>query len=185
MKILVAGNKNYGLAKAIYKLYPDATFLSRSSGYNLGKYEVREQVAQMSLDYDVVLLVSALGEFKQTLLAEFIATQWVRTDHTGYLIALGSSADTPVKGTKRTYPAEKKALRAYMRQLSQAASSDTPPNWKTTYLSPGNMHTPRQDEKMPETPKLDTVYVAGVIDWLINQPKNINISELCLDRIQK
>jgi len=45
------------------------------------------------------------------------------------------------------------------------------------------MHTPKQDEKMPDTPKLDTDYVAGVIQWLINQPKDINISELCLDRV--
>ena len=185
MKILVAGNKNYGLAISVADLYPDATFLSRSSGYNLGKHEVRHQVAEMSLEYDVVLLISALGEFKQTLLAESIATQWVKEAHTGYLIALGSSADTPVKGTKWSYPVEKKALRAYMRQLSQAVSSDTPPNWKTTYLSPGNMHTTKQDEKMPDTPKLDVNYVAEVIDWLINQPKNVNISELCLDRIQK
>ena len=185
MKILVAGNKEYGLAKAIAKQYSDATFLSRSSGYNLGKHEVRQQVAEMSLEYDVVLLVSALGEFKQTLLAESIANQWVKENHNGYLIALGSSADTPVKGSKWSYPVEKKALRAYMRQLSQAVSSDTPPNWKTTYLSPGNMHTPNQDEKMPDTLKLDVDYVAQIINWLILQPSNINISELCLDRIQK
>jgi NADP-dependent 3-hydroxy acid dehydrogenase YdfG len=38
---------------------------------------------------------------------------------------------------------------------------------------------------MPDTLKLDTDYVAGVIKWLIDQPHNVNISELCLDRIQK
>lgn len=183
--ILVAGNNNYGLAKSLHDLYPTAKFLSRSSGYNLGKHEVRNDVALMSLEYDVVLLVSALGEFKQTLLAETIVKQWVENDHNGYLIVLGSSADTPVKGTAWVYPAEKKALRAYTRQLSQAVSSDNPPKWRTTYLSPGNMHTPKQDEKMPNTPKLDTEYVANIIDWLIKQPADINISELCLDRIQK
>lgn len=185
MKILVAGNKEYGLANSVATLYPDAKFLSRSSGYNLGKQEVRQQVADESLDYDVVLLVSALGEFKQTLLLESIIKKWQERNHTGYIIALGSSADTPVKGTVWSYPVEKRALRAYCRQLSQIASSDTPSNWKITYLSPGNMHTPKQDEKMPGVKKLDTGYVASIIKWLIDQPQDVNISEICLDKIQK
>jgi hypothetical protein len=184
MKVLIAGNKDYGLAKSLYKLYPNATFLSRSTGYNLGKHEVRNQIGAMSLEYDVFLSVSALGEFKQTLLVENIIKEWWNNNHNGYLISVGSSADTPVKGSKWIYPVEKKALRNYMRQLSQAVSSDTPPNWKTTYISPGNLHTPRQDEKMPGVKKLDTDEVASIIKWLIEQPKHINISELCLDRIQ-
>ena len=183
--MLVIGNKQYGLAESIAKLYPDAEYYSRTTGYNLGKRDVREHVAEKSLEHNIVILCSALGDFSQVLLAESIATQWVKNNHNGYLIAIGSSADTPVKGSKWIYPVEKKALRLYMRQLSQAVSGDTPPNWKTTYLSPGNMHTLRQDEKMPDTPKLDTDYVTSIIKWLIEQPHNINISELCLDRIQK
>ena len=181
--MLVVGNKNYGLASSIANIYPDAKFYSRTTGYNLGKREIRETVAEHSLSHKYTLLVSALGDFSQVMLAEAIIKKWIEKDHNGYLIALGSSADTPVKGTKWIYPVEKKALRSYMRQLSQAVSSDTPPKWKTTYLSPGNMHTPRQDEKMPNTPKLNTDYVASVIKWLIEQPHNINISEFCLDRI--
>ena len=159
--------------------------MSRTTGYNLSKRDVRALVAKESINHDVVLLVSALGDFSQVLLAEAIAKEWVENNHNGYLLAIGSSADTGVKGSKWIYPVEKKALRNYMRQLSQGVSSDKPPACKTTYLSPGNLHTPRQDEKMPDIPKLDTDYVASIIKWLIEQPHNINISELCLDRIQK
>lgn len=183
--MLVIGNKEYGLAESIAKLYPHAEYYSRSTGYNMGKRDVRQHASEKSLDHDVVILCSALGDFSQVLLAEAIAKEWVKNNHQGYLIAVGSSADTPVKGSQWIYPVEKRALRAYMRQLSQACSSDTPPACKTTYIAPGNMHTPRQDEKMPDTLKLDTDYVAGVIKWLIDQPHNVNISELCLDRIQK
>ena len=182
--MLVIGNKQYGLAESIAKLYPDAEYYSRTTGYNLGKRDVREHVAEKSLEYDIVILCSALGDFSQVMLAEAIAKQWFENNHKGYLIAVGSSADTPVKGSKWIYPVEKRALRAYMRQLSQAVSRDTPPNWKTTYIAPGNMHTPRQDEKMPGIPKLETSYVSQVIKWLIDQPASVNISELCLDRIQ-
>lgn len=183
-KILIAGNKNYGLAKALYNLYPEATFLSRSTGYNLCEQSVQLDVANMSLEYDVFISVSCLQKYNQVRLIEEVMNQWWKTNHTGYLIALGSSADTPVKGTKWSYPVEKKALRAYCRQQSQFIAGDMPPKWKVTYLSSGNMHTPNQDIKMPNTLKLDTAYVANVIDWLIKQPTYVNISEVCLDRIQ-
>lgn len=185
MKILIAGNKDYGLAKSLHNIFLDATFLSRSNEYNLVKRDIRESVGEMSLDYDVFISVSALGDFSQTMLVESVIKRWWNENHKGYLIAVGSSADTPVKGSKWIYPVEKKALRNYMRQLSQAVSSENPPNWKTTYISPGNMHTPRQDEKMPNIQKLETDYVAFIISWLLTQPDHVNISEFCLDAIQK
>jgi hypothetical protein len=185
MKILVAGNKNYGLSSSIAEVYPESTFLSRSSGYDLLDSDVQLEVAKMSLDYDVFLSVSCLHGFNQVELVRKIADQWIKSNHTGYLIGIGSSADTPVKGNSKIYPVEKRALRAYLRQLSQICGSEQPGNFKITYLSPGNLHTPSMDRRMPSTPKIDCNYVAEVISWLINQPKNINISELCLDRIQK
>ena len=46
------------------------------------------------------------------------------------------------------------------------------------------MHTPVEDKKHPAIPKLNLEYVANTVEWLINQPKNVNISELCLDEIR-
>ena len=184
MNLLMAGNENYGLAKSIKQLFPNAVGLSRSSGYNFNKSDVRYTVAEMSLNFDIFLLVSALGDFNQTQLLKEIVLKWQEKNHKGYIIAIGSSADTPVKGTSWIYPVEKKALRAYCRQLSQIVASETPPKWKITYLSPGNLNTTKQEEKLPGVPKLDCDYVAKIIGWLISQPSNINISELCLDQIQ-
>ena len=184
MNLLMAGNENYGLAKSIKNLFPNLVSLSRSSGYNLSKTDTRCNIAEMSLNFDVFLLVSALGDFNQTQLLKEIALKWQEKNHRGYIIAIGSSADTPVKGTSWIYPVEKKALRAYCRQLSQIVASESPPNWKITYLSPGNLNTPRQEEKLPGVPKLDCEYVVKIIGWLISQPPNVNISEICLDQIQ-
>ena len=180
----MAGNEKYGLAKSIKDLFPETVSLSRSTGYNLGKPEIRQRVVEMSLGFDVMLLVSALGDFNQTQLLRDTVLKWQEMNHGGYIIAVGSSADTPVKGTTWVYPVEKRALRSYCRQLSQMVASDSPPKWKITYLSPGNLHTPKQDEKLPSVPKLDCDYVAKIIAWLIDQPRDINISELCLDQIQ-
>ena len=56
--------------------------------------------------------------------------------------------------------------------------------FKVTYLSPGWMHTPVEDKKHPEMPKLQLDYVADTVKWLIDQPIDVNISELCLDGIR-
>jgi short-subunit dehydrogenase len=195
MKILVAGNSNYGLSEAIANTLPIGTevvdgtvevidFISRSEcGVDLTEVSNQKQFAKNSLNYDVTILVSCLWGFEQTKLAERIAKEWREVNHSGYLIALGSSADTPVKGTAWSYPVEKKALRAYCRQLSQMSAGENEYKLRVTYLSPGNMHTPKQDEKMPDTDKLNTLYVAHLIKFLINQPKDVNISELTLDCI--
>ena len=181
MKILVAGNPDYGLAASIKMIYPDATFVSRSHGnWDLEERHKRKELAKLSLEYDLFISVSCLWHFYQTELVQEVALSWIKDKHEGYIIAIGSSTDTPVKATAWEYPANKKALRAYCRQLSQLSAS-AENAFRVTYLSPGNLHTPLQDTKLPGVQKLDCNYVAGVIKWLIEQPKNVNISELCLD----
>jgi len=129
----------------------------------------------------VFISVSSLWHYYQSELVQEVAVAWEKQKHNGYIIAIGSSADTPVKSITWDYPANKKALRNYCRQLSQIASNVLEKTFRVTYLSPGNLHTPLQDKNMPDVPKLDCAYVAGVIKWLIDQPANVNISELCLD----
>lgn len=181
-KILVAGNPEYGLAKAIKEVYPYADFISRTHGnLDLSIPSKQRELAEMAMDYDVFIAVSCIWRFAQTEYVQEVAKRWIERKH-GYIIALGSSADTPVKGTAWMYPAEKKALRAYCRQLSQISAGENDCKLKVTYLSPGNLHTPKQDEKMPNMPKLDCSYVAEVITWLLSQPDDVNISELCLDK---
>jgi short-subunit dehydrogenase len=183
MKVLIAGNPEYGLAQALSQKF-NAEFASRSHGnWDLSNSEKQKEFAQKSLNYDVVISVSCLWGFNQTNLVQEVATSWMKNKKAGHLIALGSSADTPVKGTTWVYPAEKKALRAYCRQVSQMVSSNDDVKFKMTYLSPGNMHTPKQDEKIPDAPKLECHDVVSVIEWLLTQPQYVNISELCLDRI--
>lgn len=185
MKILVAGNPNYGLSQSLKHRYPDAFFASRSEGgWDLSLKEKRQELAKVSTDFDVFISVSCLWQFNQVLLVQEVISKWINVGHRGYLIALGSSADTPVKGTNWLYPVEKKSLRSYCRQLSQMSASDnTEHRFKITYLSPGNLHTPLQDAKLPGVQKIDCDYMCDVIDWLLSQPSIINISELCLDRI--
>ena len=195
MKYLIAGNPTYGLSSAVSArllhewkpgliLENSVQWCSRSyNGVDLTSVASQKQFATDSLDSDVTVVVSCLWGYEQVKLVERVAKAWMENNHQGYLIVLGSSADTPVKGTAWGYPAEKKALRAYCRQLSQISAGENEAKFRVTYLSPGNMHTPKQDAKMPDVVKLNTEYVADIIVWLTTQPKNVNISELTLDAI--
>lgn len=181
--MLILGNPKYGLASHLQSIFPSAEFISRSSsGVDLTTENGIFYAADRSLKHNTTICVSALHTFWQTRLVHRIMEVWQTQKHAGYLIVLGSSADTPVKGTINPYATDKKTLRNYCRQLSMLASGPDSWGFKITYLSPGNMHTPLQDKNKPSTPKLDPAYVAKVCEWLIDQPGEINISELCLDQ---
>lgn len=181
--MLILGNPNYGLTSQLYRVFPNAEFLSRStSNDDFTTVDGINTAAQKSLEHNETICVSALHSFWQTKLVNKIIKNWEIEKKPGYLIVIGSSADTPVKGTVSLYPANKKALRAYCRQLSTLASGPDSWGFRITYLSPGNLHTPLQDEKLPKTAKLDPYYVATLCKWLIDQPSDVNISELCLDK---
>ncbi len=185
-KILIAGNSEYGLSNALFKKWPEATFVSRSTGLKMDLCLLKNQrhIAELSLEYDVFISVSSLWKFHQTSLVQEVSKKWKEQKHKGYIIAIGSSADTPVKASTWLYPGEKKALRAYCRGVSQMVSGDNYSGFKMTYLSPGWMRTPIEEKKHPEMPKLDLDYVANTVEWLINQPDTVNISELCLDEVR-
>ena len=117
MKILVAGNKNYGLAAELFKLYPDAFFASRTSGFDLTKNDDQKKLADLTLDYDIFINCSALHKFNQTVLLDQIYKSCIDNKHYPHIICVGSTTDRVKKGGAWLYNAEKKALRDYCNTL--------------------------------------------------------------------
>ncbi len=186
-KIVVSGNPRYGLASALNSCLT-ADFFSRSENeFDFSIEAKRKQFAELSLKYDVFVNCSALWRFQQILLLEEVHKMWLMHQHPGLIINIGSTADTPVKGTNWIYPIEKKALRAYSRNLSLAAlggHGSEPNKIRSTYISPGYLNTPSIERKHPGVKKLDVNYVASIVLWAIQQPDIVNISEICVDPIQ-
>ena len=76
-KIIVAGNKNYGLAKSIFEAHSDAKFYSRTNGnLDLGKPLDRDVFVNHTLDYDVFISCSYLPDFKQLFLVGKVWRKW-------------------------------------------------------------------------------------------------------------
>jgi NADP-dependent 3-hydroxy acid dehydrogenase YdfG len=163
--------------------------MSRSeSQTDLSNLDEIRKFAQKSLEFDTYISCSCLFKFNQTLLLQAVVDCWRKNNHKGQIVVLGSTADTPVKGTEWLYPIEKKALKSYCRNLSFAAlggHGKPPAGYRITYLSPGYLDTPDANEKHPSVMKLELSYIAGMIEWILQQPLTVNISEISLDPIQE
>jgi NADP-dependent 3-hydroxy acid dehydrogenase YdfG len=179
-KILVAGNKSYGLAKEIYKLYPEAFFASRTTGYDLGCKDGHTGFAELSTEFDIIINCSALYKFHQTVLLDTIFKKCLEKSVSPHIICIGSTTDRVKGGKVWLYNAEKKALRDYCNSLGINGVWGQGP--KVSLISFGSLSNVQ--EKHPDRKCIDINEAAQYIKWLIEQPKNLCINEISIDPMQ-
>lgn len=188
-KILITGSRNYGLCEAICNLFdtlPNIEYetASRSNGFNLDNSDGYSKLANYYIDgdFDIFINNSAIWKFHQVMIVESVFNAIEEADRKGQIINIGSTADTGVKGRTWRYPTEKKALKAYNRDLTYMAIGGS--NIKTTLISPGSLTTSSVMKKHPDRKLIDVEYIAELVVWTINQPEYINVNELSIDPIQ-
>ena len=188
-KILITGSRNYGLCEAMCKLFDTMSDIeyetaSRSNGYQLDTNEGQKKLAEHYINgnFDIFINNSAIWKFQQVMIVEGVFNAMEEADRKGHIINIGSTADTGVKGRSWRYPTEKKALKAYNRDLTYKAMGGS--NIKTTLISPGSLTTPSVMKKHPDRKLIDVEYIAELVAWAINQPEYINVNELSIDPIQ-
>jgi NADP-dependent 3-hydroxy acid dehydrogenase YdfG len=181
MKILITGNPEKGLALSLSKLYPDATFVSRSNGYDLTTKDGYKKLADQITEFDVFVNSSALWKFNQTLVLDAVYKKCVEVKHDIHIVNIGSTTDRVMKATSWMYNAEKKALRDYCNSLSLTHVWEGGP--KVSLISLGSLSNVQ--EKHPDRVCLDIDRAATYIKWIIDQPSDICINELSLDPIQR
>jgi NADP-dependent 3-hydroxy acid dehydrogenase YdfG len=181
MKILVAGNKNFGLAAELFKLYPDAFFASRTTGYDLTANDDQKRLADLALEYDVFINCSALWKFNQTVLLDAVYKKCTENNHRPYIICIGSTTDRVKKGGAWLYNAEKKALRDYCNSLGMNGVWGSAP--KITLISFGSLSNVQN--KHPDRTCMNIDRAATYIKWLIEQPRDICINEISIDPLQQ
>ena len=181
MKILVAGNKNFGLAAELFKLYPDAFFASRTTGFDLTANDDQKRLADLVLEYDVFINCSALWKFNQTVLLDAVYKKCTENNHRPYIICIGSTTDRVKKGGAWLYNAEKKALRDYCNTLGMNGVWGLAP--KITLISFGSLSNVQS--KHPDRKCMDIDRAANYIKWLIEQPTDICVNEISIDPLQQ
>ena len=178
--MLIAGDKNYGLAKSLHAIYPDAVFSSRKTGYDLTTEQGRSDFSNEALKHDVVVLCAALYNFNQTVLLHKVYKTCVDNNQLTHIISIGSTTDRVKKGGAWLYNAEKKALRDYCNTLALNGVWSNGP--KITLISLGTLSNIK--EKFPDRVCLDIDLAANYIKWVIDQPKKIAINEISIDPMQ-
>lgn len=186
MKILISGNPTYGLAQALAKELTEldeheVTFVSRTSHkLDLTKAEDQQQFADMSVDYDVVIINSALWKFNQTLLLDATYKKLKSLKKRTKIICIGSTTDRVKKATEWIYNAEKKALRDYCNSLGIQGVWGTGP--LVTLVSFGSLSNVQ--EKHPDRKCMPIEKAAEYIYWLLKQPASLHINEISIDPLQ-
>jgi len=178
--MIITGNKYTGVAGALAKIYPDAEFISRSTGYDFGKKLDMERCAEAVLAHDVFINCSALFRFNQTSLLDIVYKKCILENHQCHIINIGSTTDRVKKGGAWLYNAEKKALRDYSNTLGLTGVWASGP--KISYISFGTLDN--NQEKHPDRKTMNINLAAEYVKWMIDQPSHLNINELSIDPMQ-
>lgn len=182
MKILIAGNANYGLAEALKRTLAEneLSFASRSTGFDFLLADQRERFAAQAVENDVIILCSSLQKFGQTLLLESTYKKLKDSNKSNLIICIGSTTDRYKKGMEGLYNAEKKALRDYCNSLGLIGVWDRGP--RVTLISYGSLSNTQH--KFPDRKMLDISKAAQYVKWVLDQPSGAHINELSVDTVQ-
>lgn len=183
MKILISGNPDFGLAEALNLelTQHELTFVSRTThDLDLTKAENQQVFAEMSVDYDAVIINSALWKFNQVLLLEAVYKKLKLAGKQTLIICIGSTTDRVMKATDWLYNAEKKALRDYANSLGM--SGVWAKNPRVTLISFGSLSNVQA--KHPDRKTIPIRSAANYIKWILEQPTEFHINEISVDPLQ-
>lgn len=183
--IIVAGNKNYGLGKSLYKKFPDASFYSRTcGGYHLTNHDQQTGFINKSLAYHTFISCSYLPDFQQLILVKRLWQLWTECKKPGHIIVIGSTSEMR---SMSMYATEKRALKDWCMNMSRICaggepSIDTRIGIKISYISPGLLDT--ENNKNSNTKRLDPDYFVDTIKWVMDQPEKVVIHNLSVYPVQ-
>lgn len=178
--MIIAGNKNYGVTEGLSKIYPDAIYCSRTTGYDFDKQESITAFAKESCGHNEIILVSALWKFQQTLLLESVFKTNMNAELTPLIVVLGSTVDRYHKSTSWIYSTEKKTLRQYADSCGKLGVHLKAP--RVSLISFGTLNN-KQDKHTGRI-CMDIDRAVNYIKWIIEQPRDLCINEISIDMIQ-
>lgn len=135
-KIICTGNIHApSITHYLQKLYPDTTFISRSTGYDLSTDTGLQQFKELLPNYNVFINHSQLVPGAQETLLKYAHEKWTA----GHVINLGSILEFEKWSWHDPAAAEEKRS---LRELSLALSDEL---FKTTHLIVGGLQTADND----------------------------------------
>lgn len=163
-KIICTGNPNdRGIAQAIKSLFPNADFLSRTTGYDLSltDKESEERLLQKLGNYNVLINNAQICVGGQERLLKLTHSIW----KTGHVFNIGSVAEYKRwENFDPPYTKEKRALRDLSLELGDQF-------FKTTHMIVGGF----KDRSDNSDHKMDPIVIAKTIKWILENEVDIPI----------
>lgn len=163
MKMLCSGNPTHAtVASGIQKVFPQAEFASRATGYDLRFWDPGSENHFRSRikDYDVFVNSSFICGNGQMALLDVTHQEWSQNNIKGHVFNIGSTAEwLGVDSAYPEYSIQKRALRERSLQLNGKNKI------LTTHIIVGGIN----DGKPGHESWLDVVQVANTIRWVLEQ----------------
>lgn len=179
MKTVAITGHTKGIGKGLYDHFVDKGYkvqgFSRSNGYDLNNQDAMDRIVNETLDADIFFnnAFNVLGGFAQTKLLHDLYHRW--KDKEGWIFNLSSVASDYISGRKeeKLYPITKVALDSYAKQLTWLL-----PRVNIVLIRPGRVDTPLI-KPIPGR-KLRVSDVVNTVEWVLNQPEDVHISEVTI-----
>lgn len=161
-KVLCTGNPNKpGIANAIFQMFPDATFISLSTGYDLLTEDGQAKFRNIIKDYNVFVNVSQLSNNTQEKLLKIAHEEGMN----GNVFNIGSIAEyTRWEWYDSNYTAEK-------RQLKETSLELCSQFFKTTHITVGGF----RDSSNTDSSRMDPIEIAKAIVYVLDSKVNIPV----------
>lgn len=170
MKILCTGNPDKtefkSIASSVRDRYPDATFISGSSGYNLMlPLHEQHEFKKLIKDYDVFINCSYIGGYQFELL-QSCHDAWSEQNIKGHIINMGSTMEwLGVKTRRHVYSINKRRLRDLSLTLNGVNDI------KTSHIVLGGLIDNRvgnHDVHIGPDKLMDIEDVVDLVDYILN-----------------
>jgi len=179
MKILVIGG-GQGTGKDVVEYFaPDSRNVSLSTGYNIKDEKVRRTIANISLEYNVVLNHAYCGDMSQYMMLKELYKVWKNAKHIGYIFHTGTYSTYSINwNPESNYTDMKKASDELSKKISKQCENNILP-FKITNLRPGMLDTKKSRLKPHwEGNGFKGIDFAKLIEYLYNLPWDICIPEI-------
>lgn len=163
-KILCTGNpKDRGIAQSIYKLFPDADFVSRTNGFDLSfpSYDIENRFREKLKNYNVFINNAYIDYGCQERILKIVREEWIE----GHVFNIGTLEEYEKWAWKEPkYSEEKRRL----RELGLLLGDE---KFRTTHIIVGGFQalTPGSSKTM------DSIHIAKAIKWILNAPFEVPV----------
>ena len=187
MKILITGNPKKDLCQEVVSLLQqkghECHCVSRATGHDFEKDTggTIKKIVELSESCDVFINLYANYFFNATIMAHKVYNNWITKNmNDKRMINVGSTTDRVRKAKNNLYHYEKLILRDWSAGLALMGVWDGGP--RVSHISFGTLDN--RAEKHGDRKCLSIKKAAEYLCWILDQPKDININELCVDPIQ-